>query len=360
MTVKLTLRVTIAVLAAALAHAIAFAQMPPSAVVLASVGVEEITPTVPIAGTVHSRNDIQITVGVDGQLKSVAEPGTLVAKGDVIAQVDTVRLRLQRDEQVGQAERARAQLGFLEAQVKRQRDLHSSNSVSATQKEQTEADRDVAASDLRIAQTRIRQIDDQLERATIRSQFDGVIAERMRREGEDVARGTVLARLVDLENLEVRVQAPLRYSRRVRPGDELKVYGFESERSGTVRSVVPSMDARAQTFELRIDLDDDGGDPWSIGELVSVGVPMRAGKESLVVPRDALILRREGTYVFRVDAENQAQRVEVTTGDSRGHLVAVEGALDEGDRVVVRGAESLQDGASVAVVTSSGDGQPSD
>ena len=53
----------------------------------------------------------------------------------------------------------------------------------------------------------------------------------------------------------------------------------------------------------------------------------------------------------------------MTPGDSRGHVVAIEGDLSVGDRVVVRGAESLQDGASVAVVAPAGGGddeQPSD
>lgn len=324
-------------------------EMPPSPVSVDVVGQAEITPTIPVTGTVYSRNDLQITIGVDGQLEFVAEPGTVVAKGEVIARIDTTPLELQKREQQAQLQRARAQLKFLNAQLTRQRDLLDTNSTSANQLEQTLSDRDVAASDLDIAELRIKQIEDQLARASISAQFDGVVIERLRREGEDVSRGTVLARITDTRNLEVRVFAPLRYAGRVKAGDNLRIFGYESEFVGTVRTVVPSADMRSQTFELRVDLSDQARTQWAIGQLVSVAVPMRSARESLTVPRDALVLRREGTYVFRVNDENRAERIAVETGDSAGTLVGVSGDLAVGDRVVVRGAETLSDGRTVAI-----------
>ena len=88
----------------------------------------------------------------------------------------------------------------------------------------------------------------------------------------------------------------------------------------------------------------------SLGQLVSVAVPVRGTRKTLAVDRDALILRREGTFVYRVNSDGQAERVAVDAGVSVGRLVAVEGELTEGDRVVVRGGESLAPGQSVAVV----------
>ncbi|MFK7886220.1 MAG: efflux RND transporter periplasmic adaptor subunit [Gammaproteobacteria bacterium] len=331
-----------------LAAAFSFAQVQPSAVVVATVEEASLTPTQPIAGTVFSRHDVQITAGVDGQLTFVAEPGTVVTTGDVIASLDVVPLQLQRAEQKAQLERARAQVRYLSSQVSRQRDLPS---IAANAREQTVSDRDVAASDVKIAELRIAQIDQQLERASIKAPFTGVMVARERREGEDIARGTVLGRLVDLSRIEVRVMVPLRFYGRVATGDSLTLYGFEKERSGVVRSMIPAVDARAQAFELRIDPVEDGGQSLTIGELVSVAVPMRSASESLVVPRDALILRRDGAFVFRVNDDQTATRIAVTTGDSRGDVVAVSGELLAGDQVVIRGAESLRDGATINVVS---------
>ncbi len=337
-----------AALAAFAAGAVAQQQVPPAAVVVETVARMSVAPTVPVTGTVYSRDDVQVTLGVEGRIEFVAEPGTRVAAGDVIARIDTTQLELSHAEQSAQAERARAQLRFLDAQLRRQRELANTNVLSANELEQTESQRDVAASDLRIAELRLAQIDDQLERAVVRAGFAGVITERLRREGEDVSRGTVVARLLDTERLEVRVLAPLRYRDRVTVGDELRLYGFEREATGRVRALVPGSDPRNQAFELLIEIV--GGSHWSVGELVSVALPLRSGALSLVVPRDALILRQDGNFVYRVTAEGTAERVSVTVGDSSGEHIAVQGDLAEGDRVVVRGAETLAPGQAVQIL----------
>ncbi|MBW3567438.1 MAG: efflux RND transporter periplasmic adaptor subunit, partial [Proteobacteria bacterium] len=305
-------------------------QMPPASVVVQSVEKMLMSPTVPVTGTVYSRDDVQITIGVEGQLEYVAEPGTRVKKGTVIARIDTTQLELNRAEQEAQAERARAQLKFLDAQLRRQQDLADTNVLAANELEQTQSQRDVAASDLRIAEVRLKQIDDQLRRAVVQADFAGVITERMRNIGEDVTRGTIVARLLDTDRLEVRVLAPLRYQGRIQPGDTLRLFGYEREMIGTVRSMVPATDPRQQAIELRIDInsgDINNGDinnsdaetqPWSVGELVSVAIPLRSASEVLAVPRDALILRQEGSYVFRVSKEGTAERIAVVIGDSTG------------------------------------------
>ena len=66
----------------------------------------------------------------------------------------------------------------------------------------------------------------------------------------------------------------------------------------------------------------------------------------------ALILRQEGSYVFRISEENKAERIEVEIGDSSGDLIGVTGLLAEGDRVAVRGAENLREGAEVKIMMS--------
>ena len=326
------------------------AQPEPSLVSVAKVIQTNIVPTIPVSGTVYSRNDVQITTGVDGQLVLVAEPGTELEKGDVVAKIDDTQLTLQKNEQYQLAERARSQLRFLNNQLKRQRDLLSSNSTSANQMEQTESDRNVAASDLSIAEVRIKQIDDQLRRATIRAPFTGVVIERLRHAGEDVSRGTILGRMMDTENLEVRVFVPLKYANRVSRGHELTLFGFESQHTGTIRSIVPSADMRSQTIEVRIDLPKSVEETWTAGQLVSVAVPMRNAQATLAIPRDALILRQDGTYVFKVGSDNTVQRIAVKIGDSQGDLVSVEGKLSQGDRVAIRGAEGLQEGQSVRII----------
>ena len=337
-----------------LVAASALAQQPrPAPVVhVASVTRTELAPTVAVPGTIYSRNEVQITAGVAGQLQMVAEPGTVVTRGEPVARIDKRPLSLQRAEQEALLERAEINIRQLSSQLRRQRELSNENLVSEFDLEQTEANRDLAVSDANITKVRIRQIDDQIRRADARAPFTGIVISRERRAGEDVSRGEVLAQLTDVSNLEVRAFVPLKHLPRTSVGQPLDIFATDTRYTGTIRALVPTGDVRSQTFEALIDLPASATSDWTVGQLVSVAVPIRARELALTVPRDALVLRADGSYVFRINGENKAEQIRVDPGDSAGDLIAVRGELTEGDRVAIRGAENLADGAEVKIMTS--------
>jgi multidrug efflux pump subunit AcrA (membrane-fusion protein) len=98
-------------------------------------------------------------------------------------------------------------------------------------------------------------------------------------------------------------------------------------------------------LEVRVALSE----PWVIGTAVRVELPQSDSHSGVAIPRDALVLRQEGTFVFRIDDEGQAERVAVSTGIGHGSLIEVKGEIVEGDRVVVRGAERLRPGQPVTI-----------
>jgi multidrug efflux pump subunit AcrA (membrane-fusion protein) len=99
-------------------------------------------------------------------------------------------------------------------------------------------------------------------------------------------------------------------------------------------------------FEVRLDVDSS---VWTVGESVRLSMPTAAAKEVLAVPRDALVLRREGASLFKVTDELKVVHVKVIVGLGAGALIEVFGNLNVGDEVVIRGAEGLSDGMTVAV-----------
>ena len=336
-----------------LAASSAFAQQPPASVVqVAPVSKAEVVPTVAVPGTIYSRNDVQITAGIAGRLTMVAEPGIVINEGDPVATLDKTPLLLQRAEQEALLERAEINVRQLDSQLRRQRELGASNLVSEFEVEQTEASRDLARSDATITRIRIRQIDDQIHRADVRAPFSGIVISRDRRAGEEVARGEVLGRMTDITNLEVRAFVPLKHLPRTSVGDTIDVFTGESRHTGNIRALVPTGDVRSQTFEARINLPGPAAADWTVGQLVSVSIPIRARQLALTVPRDALVLRSDGTFVFRINGENKAEQIQVEIGDSAGDLVAISGQLVEGDRVAIRGAENLAEGTAVKILVS--------
>ncbi len=332
----------------------AFGQEPPPTPVVqvALVSRTELAPTVAVPGTIYSRNEVQVTAGVAGQITWMAEPGTTIEQGEPVARIDREALLLQRAEQEALLERAEISIRQLNSQLGRQRELQSEKLVSEFELEQTEANRDLAVSDATITKVRIRQIDEQIRRADVRAPFTGIVISRLRRAGEDVARGEVLGQLTDVQSLEVRAFVPLKHLPRTEVGQALDIFATDARHAGTIRALVPTGDVRSQTFEARIDLPLDATVDWTVGQLVSVAIPIRPRELQLTIPRDALVLRSDGSFVFRINAGNKAEQVRVSIGDSAGELIAVSGELEEGDRVAIRGAENLTEGADVRIMIS--------
>jgi len=323
-------------------------QPPPAAVETAPVEKRELAPRITVTGQVRSRAAADLSAAVGGRLAWVAEPGTRVAKNGVVARLDTDELKLQELELAARVKRGEINKAQLAREAERLKGLGTA--VSRMQLEQAEAAADLAAADLEIARATLSQMKDRLARAELRTPFSGVVSERTKRAGEEVARGEIVARMLDPETLEIRLFLPLRHVRAIKPGDTVKVKFDGAEGNARVRGIVPAGDPRSQSFEVLVDLPPARGGRLPSGSVIQVELPLGEPQSLLAVPRDALVIRSDGLAVFRVGPDNKVQRLAVTTGVADGDWIAVDGPILASDTVVVRGGENLQDGASVKIV----------
>lgn len=320
---------------------------PPPPVRVAEARVAVLAPSIQVPATVISRNDARISAEVSGRLTTVAEIGTAVEKGEPVALIDDAELELQRQEFAGMVDREESRRGFLEREVERLRSLAAQNVAAKNQLDQFESDLAGSVGSLAMARAQLGRIEVQLARTRLRAPFSGVVTERYKSPGEHTNVGDTIVHLVDPDNVEVVARAPLASLSFVRPGAELQVHGQRHTGSGTVRTLVPFGDTRSHLFELRVVVS---AEHWQVGENVRLSVPTAEPAEVLAVPRDALVLRRDSTTVFRLGEGDTVEQVEVTAGLGSGELVAVSGPLAAGDRVVVRGAERLRPGQPVRVI----------
>jgi RND family efflux transporter MFP subunit len=314
---------------------------------IARAEVRELAPSVRATGIVRSRAAADLAAAVGGRLEWVAEPGTAVKAGSVVARLDARELELARAEQAARAKRAQVNLVALDRELARLR--ASGNAVPRFNVDQAESNRDLAEADLQVARAALAQTDDQLARTKLTAPFDGVVSERVRRSGEEVARGEVIARIVNPDELEIRLFVPLRHVRAIQPGHVVDVTAESREFTATVSSIVPAGDPRTQSFEVLVRAPPVDG-LLAAGTTVQVRLPLGDPQQRLSVPRDALIIRAEGLYVVRVDRAERAERVPVQAGVADGDWIAVSGTLSAGDRVVVRGGETLRGKEKVEVV----------
>jgi RND family efflux transporter MFP subunit len=320
---------------------------PPATVRVVEAQMAQLAPSIQVPGTVVSRNDARIAAEVGGRLTWIAEIGAPVAAGKPVARIDDAELILQRDEFRGVLASQESQRGFLEREADRLRRLAAENNAAKNRLDEVESDLQSATSNILVARARLGQIELQLERTRVRAPFDGIVTERLRTPGEHTSPGDEIVRMVDPGNLEIVARAPLSSLGFIEVDSELQFHSEQSTGTGTVRTLVPFGDSRSHMFELRLSIP---ASPWRVGENVRLSVPSGTPTEVLAVPRDALVLRREGASVFRIAEDGTAERVEVVPGVGAGEMVAVAGRIAPGDRIVVRGAERLRAGQPVNIL----------
>lgn len=300
-----------------------------------------------VAGTVISRHEARLATEVFGQLVRVVEVGVQVEEGQVVARIDPTFIKLKVEEYEAAVERDRARLGFLKGEVQRLKRLAKQSNASQTLLERTRADREVAHNELRISHTHLKRAREEKRRHVIRAPFAGVIAERFMRRGEQADVGDDVVKLIDSHALEVQARVPLQTLDYVKAGDMLSLKINGREIKSPVRTLVAAGDERSRLLDLRITVEDKG---WTIGQPVRVALPTAIAKEVLAAPRDALVLRRDGAFVFRINKDNKAERIAVELGVASGPQVEIIGDIQAGDRVVTRGGERLRPGSTVKIL----------
>ena len=322
------------------------ADPPPVPVVVTTARSENFGASISATGTVVSRNDARISSEVGGTLAWIAEPGTVVRRGDAIARLDTARLSLELRDNQAALKRLDAQLSLLATQRARLESLAGQSMVSQTQLDEAQSREQMAQQDVEQARVARDRAKLDLDRARVRAPFAGIVAERVQQSGEYVASGAPLLRLVNDRELEVVARAPLVSADSVVAGAKVRLVDGDRRASGTVRAVIPVGDERSRMVELRIALADGS---LRVGAPVRVEIAPQNVKTVVTVPRDAVILRQGASYVMRVRADNTAERVAVNLGPGRDNQVQIDGTLRAGDRVIIRGGERLEPGQAVKV-----------
>jgi RND family efflux transporter MFP subunit len=328
------------------------AQTPPDKVVsVAPVQQQVMLPHTMVTAQVQSRYQADVTAGVEGRLLWLAEPGTQIKQDEVIARLDTTPLQLRVDEMHARISKADIQWRRLQKDTARLLELSKNNSVALTQLDQISADRDGAEAELKLLRAQLAQLQDQIDRSSVKAPFAGVVAQRFHQYGEDISRTDALVRLVNLSDLEVVVFAPLKYAAFLQQNQLLQVFHSGGESQLPVRNLIPVSDMRSQTFEARIKVPEQLLVNFQVGQLVSVAVPTAIARQQLLVPRDAVVVKSEGQFVFVVDSEQKAQQKAVVLGQGMGKLIAVDAELSAGEQIVIRGGDTLTQGDKVKVLT---------
>lgn len=297
-----------------------------------------------VPGTVLSQTDANLASEVNGRITWMAEVGDVVEAGKPLVAVDDTRLTITLGQNKSNIAKWESQVTLFEKRLARYKDLQASNNTSRGELEAVEAELENAKQELAQAKLDLEFTAYQIAQSNVTAPFTALVVERLQSPGEYTAIGQTLLRVVNPENVEVQVRAPLSVLPFIQSGMTVNVQGKLNQVEEVIRAIVPVGNQNSRMMELRIAMNQ--GD-FPIGSAVRVAIPSSDTHEGVTIHRDALVLRKSGTYIYQLNENNEAQQVKVRTGVGLGDRIEVFGEVNPAQYVVVRGAERLREGQKV-------------
>ena len=195
------------------------------------------------------------------------------------------------------------------------------------------------------------------DRAKMLTPIGGVLMELARdpngmpiADGQLVSRGFQVARIAPVASLIADINLVGPELARVHPGQRgrLRHFAWEGQifEGGVVR-LSPEVDPVTHTFRAEVAVRNPGG-LLRPGMFVEVTLVVEQRNDVLVIPREAVTERGGRRVVFVLDGQRAVRR-EVVLGLGDDEITEIRQGLELGERVVVRGLETLTDGTRVRV-----------
>jgi len=301
---------------------------------------------VAVAGT-----ESKLSFRVSGSVISLpVKVGQSVRQGQLIAVIDASDYQLMYEEAdagVKAADAAEKNAGSNFDRISR---LYENENVSLSDYEAAKAAYQSAKANEKAAKQRRKLADAQLSYTRLYAAFNGVIADVIIEENENVQAGQPVVILNSSDEIEIEVSLPDFFISEVEEGDH--VYVHISSVAGKAFHGTISEVAYASTYETTYTVNvkvDDPGHEIRPGMTASVTFedPKGVGHEGIHVPAHSVSEDRNGRFVYLVRDSmgvGVIKRQPVEVGDLTDAGIAVTSGLNPGDKVVTAGVTKITDG----------------
>ena len=309
---------------------------PPVTVEMYTVAPETIRDIVDLVGALEAEESVVIRSETGGIIEKVEfEEGHEV-------QAKALLFRLRDAEERSRLNEAQARLVLAEEEFRRAAVLAGKNSLSQAELDRAKAQRQVAE-----AQRIRREVE--LNRTEIRAPFEGVLGARLVSPGDRIDPDTALVRIDAVDRLRLIFSLPEIALALARVGMkmEVKVVPFPNEQfSGEVYFVAPSLEPRNRRLLIKAKVPNPDH-RLRAGMFANIRVEIATKDNAVVVPEAAIAYDSDGAFVWRVGADNVAQRIAVKTGIRRDKRVEILEGISAGDRIVSGGTHKVIPGTAL-------------
>lgn len=342
------------------------AKAPEYAVIVAQATTAKLTNSYP--ATIRGKQDVEIRPMVSGFITKLhVDEGSIVKKGQVLFTIDQVQYKAAMETAQAGVETARAALKTQKLTTENNRELNKRGIVSDYQLSMSENELAQAKANLAQAEASLVQAKRNLEYTEVTSPSDGVVGEIPYRIGSLVSSSmtTPMTTVSDISEMYAYFSMTERQLLdMIREGGSMSeilaklpninlqlIDGSIYPDSGRVETISGVIDATTGAVVMRALFPNEHNvlRSNSTGNVVFPNVLT----DVILVPQSATTEIQDKRFVYVLQQDNTVKNTEITVYKyDDGENFYVTGGMNPGDRVVIEGVQSLQDGQAITPITS--------
>lgn len=311
------------------------------------------SPYLSVSGKIQAANSADLSTRIMGFVnKTHVKVGDKVRKGQLLISIHNSDLQAKRAQVNASITEAKAAFANAEKDYNRFKNLFNDNSASQKELDDITAHFEMAKARLEAANQMKNEVNAQFAYSNIKAPFNGVITNRMVKQGDMANPGMPLISMETPGNFEVIAMVPESEISKIQSNTKVKVNikSIDKTISGTVSEVSTSAKHTGGQYLVKIALDNTDASLLS-GMFTTVQFPVEKQTETtlLLIPKTAIVTHGQLSGVYTVSQSNTAILRWLRLGHTYGDQVEVLSGLSANESYIVSAEGKLFNGVKIRV-----------
>jgi len=306
----------------------------------------------PISGTMTPQQAATLRSEISGPVvQTYVEQGQPVKRGQLLVRLDDTSLREALLSAQSAERSARLTLDNAKVDAERQQRLETAGAVAPRDVEVAQRSLASARAGLADAQARLTAAQQQVDKASFRAPFDGLVSERPVNAGDVVQPGTAIVSVVNPSSMRLEGSVPAEQLSSLKVGTPVifTVNGYGSQTfTGRIDRINPTADPATRQVRVYVTIPNDKS--ALVGGLFADGRVSTESRQGIMVPAGAVDERGISPVVLRI-AGGVVERAPVQLGirDDATEKVELRSGVAVGDTLLANAAQGLAPGTKVRI-----------
>ena len=312
-------------------------------------------------GTVIPAHTVNVQSQVSGALQRIYfQEGHLVAKGQLLAQIDPAPFQVELAQAQGTQQQNMAQLRNAETELARYQLLFKQESIAKQQVEQQQALVNQLKGQIQANQAQVDAAKLQLSYTKIYSPIAGRAGFKQKDAGNLIQANEQagLVTVTQVHPIYVQFAVAENYLDTLRAaagkGQKAQVSAWDKAEQkqlalGQVQALDNQIDLNTGTLKLKA-VFDNRDDALFPNQFVNIRLNAQTIQDAVSIPNDTIQHGAKGTYVYVINTKNKAEMRMLKLGVTSQGQTEILAGLNGTERVVLEGIDRLSDGQEVQIV----------